>query len=54
MRGGWFYMMTNKPFGRLYGGVTAVLPQRIWQHRNGTGSKHCKKYNLTRLVLAEG
>ena len=45
--------MTNKPKGVLYIGVTADLATRIEQHRNGTGSIFCKKYGLTRLVLAE-
>ena len=53
MRGGWVYIMTNRPRGVLYTGVTAVLPSRVWQHRNGEGSAFCKRYNLTRLVYAE-
>ena len=53
MKGGWVYVMTNKPGGVLYIGVTADLAARIWQHRNGEGSSFCRKYNLTRLVLAE-
>ncbi len=52
-RGGWTYIMTNKPRGVLYVGVTADLPARIFQHRNGTASSFCRKYNLPRLVLAE-
>jgi putative endonuclease len=53
MRGGWTYIMTNRPHGVLYIGVTANLPGRVWQHRNGEGSKFCRRYKLTRLVLAE-
>ena len=53
MRGGWTYIMTNRPRGVLYIGVTANLPARIWQHRNGEGSDFCFRYNLKRLVLAE-
>lgn len=52
-RGGYTYIMTNKPRGVLYIGVTADIATRIWQHRNGTGSAFCKKYGLTRLVLVE-
>ncbi|MBH1992367.1 MAG: GIY-YIG nuclease family protein [Sphingomonadaceae bacterium] len=52
-RGGYTYIMTNKPRGVLYIGVTADLAARIAQHRGGTGSAFCKKYGLTRLVLAE-
>lgn len=53
MQGGYVYIMTNKPHGVLYTGVTADLIHRVWQHRNGTGSKFCKRYNCHRLVLAE-
>ena len=53
MRGGWVYIMTNKPFGTLYIGVTSDLAARAWQHRNGKGSDFCKKNGLTRLVYAE-
>ena len=53
MRGGWTYIMTNRPCGVLYIGVTANLPARVWQHCEGKGSKFCRRYNLTRLVYAE-
>ena len=52
-RGGYTYIMTNKPRGVLYVGVTAAFAARAEQHRNGTGSVFCKKYGLTRLVLVE-
>ncbi len=45
--------MTNHVRGVLYIGVTANLPQRVAQHRAGKGSDFCRKYQLTRLVLAE-
>ncbi len=51
--GGWVYIITNKPHGVLYTGVTADLAARIEQHRTGTGSKFAKRYNCTRLVYAE-
>ena len=53
VRGGYTYIMTNKPRGVLYVGVTADIAARAVQHRNGTGSAFCKKYGLTRLVLVE-
>ena len=52
-KGGWVYIMTNAPFGTLYIGVTADLAARVWQHREGIGSKFCKRYGLTRLVYCE-
>ena len=53
MRSGWTYIMTNRPRGVLYIGVTTDLPARVFQHREGSGSSFCRRYNLTRLVLAE-
>ena len=53
MKGGWAYIMTNKPGGVLYVGVAADLAVRVAQHRAGEGSSFCRRYNLTRLVLAE-
>ena len=53
MRGGWVYIMTNKPGGVLYVGVTANIAARVHQHRKGEGSSFCRRYNLTRLVLAK-
>lgn len=53
MKRGWVYIMTNKPFGTLYVGVTGDIAARPWQHRNGTGSAFCKRHGLTRLVYVE-
>ncbi|MBI1402547.1 MAG: GIY-YIG nuclease family protein [Porphyrobacter sp.] len=51
--GGWVYIMTNKRGGVLYIGVTADLPARIMQHRQGKGSAFCRRYGLDRLAYAE-
>ena len=53
MKGGWVYIMTNKPNGTLYTGVTSDLARRVCQHREGEGSDFCRQYGLTRLVYAE-
>ena len=53
MKGGWVYILTNKPGGVLYVGVTADIAARVHQHREGEGSSFCRRYNLTRLVYAE-
>ena len=47
------YILTNKPNGTLYTGVTSNLPQRIWQHKNKITKGFCGKYNLTNLVYFE-
>src|SRR5690606_1033772 len=52
-RGGFVYILTNRTHGVLYVGVTAGIDQRAWLHRNGMGSKFCRKYGLDRLVLVE-
>jgi len=53
MKGGWVYIMTNRPHGTLYIGVTADIARRVWEHRDGTGAEFARRYALTRLVFAE-
>lgn len=53
MKGGWVYIMTNKPRGVLYIGVTAFLAERITQHREDRGAVFCRRYGLHTLVYAE-
>jgi putative endonuclease len=50
---GWIYIMTNRRNGTLYIGVTNDLLRRVWEHREGTGSRFVRKYVLTRLVYFE-
>jgi putative endonuclease len=52
-KGGWTYVMTNRPGGVLYVGVTSDLAARVYQHKQGQGSSFCRRYNLTRLVHVE-
>ncbi len=47
------YLLTNRPNGTLYTGVTSDLPKRIWEHRNKVVKGFTQKYNLTRLVYFE-
>jgi len=51
----WFtYIMTNKPNGTLYIGVTSNLSQRIYQHKFGTfKGSFTDKYKLRQLVYYE-
>ena len=51
--GGWVYIMTNRPNGTLYLGVTSDIARRAWQHREGLVEGFTKRYRLTRLVYAE-
>ena len=53
MESAFTYIMTNKPMGILYIGVTTELPARVFAHKEGFGSRFCKKWGLTKLVYAE-
>ena len=47
------YILSSKPFGAIYIGVTNDLAHRVGQHRTGEGSKHTAKYKIFRLVYWE-
>jgi putative endonuclease len=53
MASAWIYIMTNRPNGTLYTGVTSSLAHRVWQHREGLVEGFTKRHRLTRLVYAE-
>ena len=52
-KGGWVYIMTNRPNGTLYVGVTNDLVRRIGEHREGQIEGFTKQYKLNRLVWME-
>ena len=47
------YIMTNKPRGTLYIGVTAELVRRVSEHRQLQGRSFTARYNLDKLVWYE-
>ena len=49
----WVYIITNKPHGVLYIGVTGGLDDRMERHIKGEGSYFSAKYGLKRLVYFE-
>jgi putative endonuclease len=53
MPAGWIYIMTNRPNGTLYTGVTGNLTNRVRQHQSGFGSVFTRRYKLHRLVYYE-
>jgi putative endonuclease len=53
MEGAWVYIMTSRPNGTLYTGVTAHIRHRVWEHREGLVEGFTKRYGLRRLVYAE-
>jgi putative endonuclease len=52
-KGGWVYIVTNRPRGTLYTGVTSDLPRRAYQHRTGAVEGFTKRYRLRLLVWFE-
>jgi putative endonuclease len=53
MPGGWVYIMTNRPNGVIYTGVTADLARRVHEHREGLVPGFTRRYGLNRLVWIE-
>ena len=53
MKPGHVYILTNKPGGVLYIGVTDDLAKRIAQHRSRAVAGFTRKYNCVRLVWFE-
>jgi len=53
MKNYYVYIITNKPKGTLYIGMTNNLIRRSYEHRNGLIDGFTKKYNLNRLVYFE-
>ncbi len=52
-KGGWVYIMANRYRGGLYVGVSADALARVYQHREGRGSRHVADFAKTRLVYVE-
>jgi putative endonuclease len=53
MAGGYVYILTNRPSGILYVGVTNDLIRRMFEHRSGFVEGFTKRYGLKRLVYFE-
>jgi len=47
------YILTNRPRGTLYVGVTNDLVRRVYQHQEGTIAGFTKRYGLKQLVYFE-
>lgn len=47
------YILTNKPYGTLYVGVTSSLWARVCDHKNETFEGFTKKHELHQLVWYE-
>jgi putative endonuclease len=54
MKSYYVYIVTNKPWGVLYTGITSNLYVRIYQHKKKLfKSSFTKRYNLDKLVYYE-
>lgn len=53
MEGPVVYILTNRPNGTLYVGVTTNLTRRLCEHREGLADGFTRRYGLKRLVYAE-
>jgi len=47
------YILSNRPRGRLYVGVTNDLARRTWEHRESAVEGFTKRYNVKTLVYME-
>jgi putative endonuclease len=53
MAGGYVYILTNRPNGVLYVGVTNDLVRRVYEHRTGAVEGFTRRYNIKQLVYFE-
>lgn len=53
MKQGYVYILTNKPNGTLYIGVTSDLPKRIAEHKAKMVPGFTARYGLDKLVYYE-
>ena len=51
--GGFVYILTNRPNGTLYVGVTNNLIRRVFEHRSGLAEGFTRRHGLKRLVYFE-
>ena len=49
----WVYIITNKPKGVLYTGMTNDLNRRVFEHKQKSVPGFASRYNLARLVYCE-
>jgi putative endonuclease len=49
----WVYILTSKPGGTLYVGVTNSLVRRVYEHKEDLADGFTKRYGIKRLVYFE-
>jgi len=49
----YIYILTSKPYGTLYIGVTNDLVRRVWEHKNDFVEGFTRKYGIHTLIYYE-
>ena len=49
----YIYIITNRPYGNIYIGVTNNLKRRTTEHHSGKGGRFSSRYHLKQLVYYE-
>jgi putative endonuclease len=49
----WVYILTSRPGGTLYVGVTNNLVRRVYEHKEDLADGFTKRYGIKRLVYFE-
>jgi putative endonuclease len=47
------YLLSSKPYGTLYAGVTTDLARRVWEHKGKAVPGFTEKYGVNRLAWFE-
>ena len=47
------YMLTSKPYGTIYVGMTSDLLKPMWEHKNGLAPGFTTRYGVDRLVCSK-
>jgi putative endonuclease len=53
MASGIYYIVTNRPYGVFYTGVTTDIGRRDFEHRDGSIKGFASRYGLRRLLFYE-
>ena len=49
----WVYILASRPGGALHVGATNNLSLRVYEHKQGRGGEHTRRYKIDKLVYYE-